>query len=80
MVIIDTAGRLHNKSHLMQELSKIHRVIDKELPGAPHETLLVLDGTKVAVLSVAFRKGRPRLHVVDERSKPRTIGAEFTPL
>jgi fused signal recognition particle receptor len=45
IVIIDTAGRLHNKSHLMQELSKIHRVIDKELPGAPHETLLVIDGT-----------------------------------
>ncbi|HEX6159730.1 MAG TPA: signal recognition particle-docking protein FtsY [Thermoanaerobaculia bacterium] len=45
VVIIDTAGRLHNKSHLMSELSKIHRVIDKELPGAPHETLLVLDGT-----------------------------------
>jgi fused signal recognition particle receptor len=45
VVIIDTAGRLHNKSHLMSELSKIHRVIDKELPGAPHETILVLDGT-----------------------------------
>ena len=45
VVIIDTAGRLHNKSHLMQELAKIHRVIDKELPGSPHETLLVLDGT-----------------------------------
>jgi fused signal recognition particle receptor len=45
VVIIDTAGRLHNKSHLMQELSKIHRVIDKAVPGAPHETLLVLDGT-----------------------------------
>jgi fused signal recognition particle receptor len=45
VVIIDTAGRLHNKSHLMQELSKIRRVIAKELPGAPHETLLVLDGT-----------------------------------
>jgi fused signal recognition particle receptor len=45
VVIIDTAGRLHNKSHLMSELSKIHRVIDKELPGEPHETLLVLDGT-----------------------------------
>src|SRR5436190_1168182 len=44
-VILDTAGRLHNKSHLLQELSKIHRVIDKELPGAPHETLLVIDGT-----------------------------------
>jgi fused signal recognition particle receptor len=45
VVVIDTAGRLHNKSHLMQELSKVRRVIEKELPGAPHETLLVLDGT-----------------------------------
>jgi fused signal recognition particle receptor len=45
VVIIDTAGRLHNKSHLMQELSKIHRVVERELPGAPHETILVLDGT-----------------------------------
>ena len=45
IVIIDTAGRLHNKSHLMQELSKVRRVIEKELPGAPHETLLVIDGT-----------------------------------
>ena len=45
VVIIDTAGRLHNKSHLMQELSKVRRVIEKELPGAPHETLLVIDGT-----------------------------------
>src|SRR5438045_435141 len=42
---IDTAGRLHNKSHLMQELSKVRRVIEKELPGAPHETLLIIDGT-----------------------------------
>jgi fused signal recognition particle receptor len=45
IVIIDTAGRLHNKSHLMQELAKVRRVIEKEMPGAPHETLLVLDGT-----------------------------------
>lgn len=45
VVLIDTAGRLHNKSHLMQELSKVRRVIGKELPGAPHETLLVIDGT-----------------------------------
>jgi len=45
VVLIDTAGRLHNKSHLMEELSKIRRVVAKELPGAPHETLLVLDGT-----------------------------------
>ena len=45
VVIIDTAGRLHNKSHLMQELAKVRRVVEKELPGAPHETLLVIDGT-----------------------------------
>ncbi len=45
VVLIDTAGRLHNKLHLMQELSKVRRVIEKEMPGAPHETLLVLDGT-----------------------------------
>jgi fused signal recognition particle receptor len=45
VVLIDTAGRLHNKWHLMQELAKVRRVIEKELPGAPHETLLVIDGT-----------------------------------
>lgn len=45
IVIIDTAGRLHNKSHLMEELSKIKRVIGKKLPDAPHEVLLVLDGS-----------------------------------
>lgn len=44
-VIIDTAGRLHNKAHLMEELRKIRRVIEREIAGAPHETLLVLDGT-----------------------------------
>lgn len=45
IVLIDTAGRLHNKGHLMAELAKIRRVVEKELPGAPHEVLLVLDGT-----------------------------------
>lgn len=45
VVIIDTAGRLHTKSPLMEELKKIRRVIDKALPGAPHETLLVVDAT-----------------------------------
>lgn len=45
VVIIDTAGRLHNKRHLMDELGKIHRVIKKVIPGAPHEVLLVLDGS-----------------------------------
>lgn len=45
VVIIDTAGRLHNKSNLMEELRKIYRVIGREIAGAPHETLLVLDAT-----------------------------------
>ncbi len=45
VVIIDTAGRLHNKVNLMNELSKIKRVMDKVVPGAPHEILLVLDGS-----------------------------------
>ena len=44
-LLIDTAGRLHTKHNLMQELQKVHRVIDKKLPGAPHEILLVLDAT-----------------------------------
>jgi len=45
VVIIDTAGRLHNKVNLMNELSKIKRVMEKIIPGAPHEILLVLDGS-----------------------------------
>ena len=45
VVIIDTAGRLHNKKHLMDELSKIKRVMQKLVPEAPHEVLLVLDGS-----------------------------------
>lgn len=45
VLLIDTAGRLHNKVNLMEELRKIKRVIQKELPEAPHETLLVLDAT-----------------------------------
>ena len=45
VVFIDTAGRLQNKTNLMNELDKINRVIGKLLPGAPHETLLVIDGT-----------------------------------
>lgn len=44
-LLVDTAGRLHTKHNLMQELQKVHRVMDKKLPGAPHETLLVLDAT-----------------------------------
>jgi len=45
VVLIDTAGRLHNKIHLMDELSKIKRSVNKALAGAPHEVLLVLDGS-----------------------------------
>ena len=45
VIIIDTAGRLHNKANLMNELNKISRIIDRELPNAARETLLVLDGT-----------------------------------
>jgi len=44
-LFVDTAGRLHTKHNLMQELQKLHRVIGKQLPGAPHEVLLVLDAT-----------------------------------
>ncbi len=45
IVIIDTAGRLHTRSNLMEELKKVYRIIGRELEGAPHETLLVVDGT-----------------------------------
>ncbi len=45
LLIVDTAGRLHTKANLMEELKKVHRVIGRELPGAPHEVLLVLDAT-----------------------------------
>jgi fused signal recognition particle receptor len=45
VLIIDTAGRLHTKTNLMEELRKVTRIIAKQLPGAPHETLLVLDAT-----------------------------------
>lgn len=45
VILIDTAGRLQNKTNLMQELSKINKVIQKQIPDAPHETLLVIDST-----------------------------------
>jgi len=45
VVLVDTAGRLHTQKNLMDELEKIHRVIGKKIPGAPHEVLLVLDAT-----------------------------------
>lgn len=45
VLIVDTAGRLHTQTHLMNELEKIHRIVQKQIPGAPHEVLLVLDAT-----------------------------------
>jgi fused signal recognition particle receptor len=45
VVIVDTAGRLHTQAHLMRELEKIHRVVSRQVEGAPHEVLLVLDAT-----------------------------------
>jgi len=45
VVIVDTAGRLHTQAHLMRELEKIHKVVTRQVPGAPHETLMVLDAT-----------------------------------
>ena len=45
MVLCDTSGRLHTNLRLMEELAKCRRSLEKCLPGAPHETLLVLDGT-----------------------------------
>ena len=45
MILCDTAGRLHNKANLMNELGKISRIVDRELPNADKEVLLVLDGT-----------------------------------
>lgn len=58
-LFIDTAGRLHTKHNLMQELQKVHRVIAKRLPGAPHETLLVVDastGSNALVQAREFHK------------------------
>jgi fused signal recognition particle receptor len=45
VLILDTAGRLHTKLNLMEELKKLRRILEREIPGAPHETLLVLDAT-----------------------------------
>jgi fused signal recognition particle receptor len=45
VVVVDTAGRLHTQTNLMEELAKVRRVIEQRLPGAPHETLLVIDAT-----------------------------------
>jgi fused signal recognition particle receptor len=44
-VLVDTAGRLHTQQHLMEELRKVRKVIERQSPGAPHETLLTIDAT-----------------------------------
>jgi fused signal recognition particle receptor len=61
-LLVDTAGRMHTKHNLMQELEKVHRVMQKKLPGAPHETLLVLDastGMNALAQARAFHKAVP---------------------
>ena len=62
VVLVDTAGRLHNKVNLMNELGKIRRVMDKVVPGAPHETWLVLDastGQNAVNQAIEFSKVTP---------------------
>jgi len=63
VVIADTAGRLHTKHNLMQELAKIYKVAQKRLPGAPHETILVLDATTGQNGLAQVRTFREQVHV-----------------
>ncbi len=65
VVIIDTAGRLHNKKGLMDELSKIERTMEKVVPGAPHEVLLVLDGSTGQNAFEQARQFSAATHVTD---------------
>lgn len=67
VAIIDTAGRLHTKAPLMEELKKVHRVIARELPGAPHEVLLVLDastGQNALLQANTFQQAAPLTGVI----------------
>ncbi len=61
VVIVDTAGRLHTQAHLMNELEKIHRVVKKQIPGAPHEVLLVIDATTGQNALVQAQKFKERV-------------------
>jgi fused signal recognition particle receptor len=63
VLILDTAGRLHTKVNLMEELRKMRRVLDREIPGAPHETLLVLDATTGQNALVQARKFQEAVEV-----------------
>ena len=65
-------ARRASRSDGSEGLDRTYAALSRLTPG----DIVVIDGTRLAVLSVAFRKGNPRLHVVDERSKPRTIGAD----
>jgi fused signal recognition particle receptor len=67
VVIVDTAGRLHTKTPLMEELKKVHRVVARELAGAPHEILLVLDastGQNALQQALAFQQALPLTGVI----------------
>lgn len=67
IVIGDTAGRLHNKYNLMEELKKIYRVIGRNLPGAPHQVLLVIDaatGQNAAVQAASFNEALPLTGII----------------
>jgi fused signal recognition particle receptor len=67
VVIVDTAGRLHTKTPLMEELKKVHRIVARELAGAPHEILLVLDastGQNALQQALAFQQALPLTGVI----------------
>ena len=72
MVLVDTAGRLHNKQNLMNELNKISRIIDRELPGCDRETLLVLDATtgqNGLIQPSSLRSGRDHRHCAHQAGR-----------
>jgi signal recognition particle GTPase len=65
LVVCDTSGRLHTNLGLMEELAKCRRALGKRLPGAPHQALLVLDGTTGALHAVCAPDGVPFAGAVD---------------
>lgn len=69
MVICDTSGRLHTNAGLMEELAKSKRAIGKRLPGAPHEVLLVLDGTTGGQTPLETLR-KPYVHVAHPGQSP----------
>ena len=75
---IDTAGRLHNKQNLMNELNKISRVVDRELPGCDRETLLVLDATTGQNGLIQAKQFKEAADVY-KRQSPACAGPDSTP-